>query len=79
MFDSHLQELRALLESGGFSLPVRWVFREDLERHPRNARALFGLHASLTKQRKDIDAAWVKRAFDEAWKNADTALTIEAF
>ena len=31
-----------------------------------------------TKQGKSADAEWVKRAFDEAWKDADTTLTIEA-
>ena len=54
------------------------VFRDDLARHPRNARSLFGLHESLVSQGKTADAEWVKRAFDEAWKNADTTLTREA-
>jgi len=54
------------------------VFRDDLARHPRNARSLFGLHESLVRQEKTADAEWVKRAFDEAWKNADTPLTIDA-
>jgi tetratricopeptide (TPR) repeat protein len=52
------------------------VFREDLVRHPRNARALFGLQASLAKQGKEADAAWVEREFNDAWKNADTKLSI---
>ena len=47
-------------------------------RHPRNARSLFGLHESLVKQGKDADAAWVQRAFEEAWKSADVTLTLEA-
>ena len=55
------------------------MFREDLVKHPRNARSLFGLHAALTKQGKEADAAWVQRAFNEAWKNADTKLTLEDF
>jgi hypothetical protein len=54
------------------------TFRDDLVRHPRNARSLLGLHESLVKQGKDADAAWVRRAFEEAWRNADTKLTIEA-
>jgi hypothetical protein len=54
------------------------VFRDDLARHPRNARSLFGLHESLLKQGRKADAAWVKRAFDEAWKDADSTLAIEA-
>jgi hypothetical protein len=54
------------------------VFRDDLVRHPRNGRSLFGLHESLARQGKSGDAEWVKRAFDEAWKDADTTLTIES-
>jgi hypothetical protein len=38
---------------------------------------LFGLHASLVKQGKTADAEWVQRAFEEAWKTADTNLTLE--
>ena len=48
-------------------------------RHPRNPRSLFVLHAALLKQGKDADAAWVKREFDQAWKNADTKLTLRGF
>jgi tetratricopeptide (TPR) repeat protein len=55
------------------------VFRDDLVKHPRNARSLFGLQAALTKQGKDADAAWVAREFEDAWKNADTKLTLQDF
>ena len=54
------------------------MFRDDLMKHPRNARSLFGLNESLVKQGKKGDADWVKRAFDQAWKDADSTLTIEA-
>ncbi len=55
------------------------VFRDDLVRHPRNARSLFGLHESLIRQGKDGDAIWVKRLFDDAWKDADAPrLTLES-
>ena len=64
--------------SAGTPQEAERVFRDDLARHPRNARSLFGLHESLVKQGKTADAEWVKRAFDEAWKDADTTLTIEA-
>jgi len=73
------ESLGAALLAAGKAAEAERVFRDDLDRHPRNARALFGLHASLTTQRKEIDAAWIRRAFDEAWKNADTTLTLEAF
>ena len=67
----------ALLLSGNADEAER-VFRADLVRHPRNARSLFGLYESLRKQGRLSDAAWVKRAFDKAWKDADSTLAIEA-
>ena len=67
----------ALLLSGNLTEAER-VFRDDLTKHPRNARSLFGLHEALVRQGRKADAEWVKRAFDEAWKDADTTLTIEA-
>jgi tetratricopeptide (TPR) repeat protein len=71
------ESLGAALLLSGKPADAERVFREDLERHPRNARSLFGLNDSLVKQGKAADAAWVKRAFDEAWKDADTPLTVE--
>ena len=55
------------------------VFRQDLEKNPRNPRSLFGLHAALAKQGKEADAAWVQREFDQAWKNADTKLRLDDY
>ena len=72
------ESLGAALLLGGKAEDAELVFRADLARHPRNARSLFGLHESLVKQGKSADAEWVKRAFDEAWKNADTTLTLES-
>jgi tetratricopeptide (TPR) repeat protein len=72
------ESLGAALLLGGNAAEAERVFRQDLARHPRNARSLFGLYQSLTRQGKTADAAWVKRAFDEAWKDADMTLTIEA-
>ena len=71
------ESLGAALLLSGKAAEAERVFREDLARHPRNARSLFGLHESLVKQGRSADAEWVKRAFDEAWKDADTTLTIE--
>jgi tetratricopeptide (TPR) repeat protein len=53
------------------------VFRDDLERNPRNGRSLFGLHESLKAQGRKFDAQWVQREFETAWKNADTQLGVE--
>jgi len=72
------ESLGAALLIDGKATDAERVFRDDLVRHPRNARSLFGLHESLVKQGKTADAEWVKRAFDEAWKDADTMLTIDS-
>lgn len=53
------------------------AFRDDLARHPRNPRALFGLREALARQQRVNDAAWVSRAFDDAWRNADVGLTAD--
>ena len=42
------------------------MFRDDLARHPRNARSLFGLHEALVKQGRTADAVWVKGQVDDA-------------
>lgn len=53
------------------------VFRDDLEKHPRNGRSLFGLWKSLEFQSRPTDAFWIKREFDQAWKYSDTQLTVD--
>ncbi len=50
------------------------VFRAELARHPRSGRALFGLTASLEAEHRGEDAAWVKRAYESAWRDADLVL-----
>jgi len=54
------------------------VFRAELEKHPRNGRALFGLTQSLRKQGKESAAKLVEVEFDRAWQKADTKLTVES-
>ena len=73
------ESLGAALLAAGRNAEAERVFRDDLVKHPRNARSLFGLTAALVKQGKGPDAAWVQREFDEAWKNADTTLSLEMF
>ena len=68
----------ALLLAGQHGQAER-VFRDDLERHPRNPRSLFGLRESLARQGRDADAALVQQAFDDTWKNADVGLSLELF
>jgi tetratricopeptide (TPR) repeat protein len=69
------ESLGAALLRAGQAADAERVFRDDLDRHPRNPRALFGLRESLRQQAKET--AWVERAFDRAWQNADVPLTID--
>jgi hypothetical protein len=71
------ESLGAALLKAGRAADAERVFREDLVRHPRNARSLFGLQASLTAQNKPDSAAWVQRAFVEVWKG-DGNLSVDA-
>jgi hypothetical protein len=71
------ESLGAVLLRAGRPADAERVFREDLVRHPRNARSLLGLHQALVQQKKDADAAWVDTEFREAWKNADSTLKVD--
>lgn len=53
------------------------VFRADLAQYPRNPRSLFGLVKSLEAENKKENLEEVRREFQEAWQNADTALTLK--
>ena len=71
------ESLGATLLLDGQAAEAEKVFREDLDRNPRNGRSLFGLWNSLEAQGKSAEAAWVKSEFDAAWKNADVRLRLE--
>jgi tetratricopeptide (TPR) repeat protein len=47
------------------------VFREDLDKKPRDARALSGLRDSLKAQGRDYEAEQIDQQFKSAWKVAD--------
>jgi tetratricopeptide (TPR) repeat protein len=72
------ESLGAALLQAGRAEEAERVFRDDLLRHPRNPRTLFGLHESLIAQQKTADAEWVQRAFAAAWANADVGLVLES-
>jgi tetratricopeptide (TPR) repeat protein len=55
------------------------VFRDELARHPRSGRALFGLCESLKAQKRTYEARLVEQEFQAAWKNADTKLRLEDY
>ncbi len=53
------------------------VFRDDLDRNPRNPRSLFGLHQALLQQKRDYDAGYVQKQFDASWKGESQALKVD--
>ena len=65
-----------LLQSGD-AKAAEQVFREDLDRNPRNPRSLYGLAEALIRQNRNYEASWVKQQFDTAWKGADVTLKVE--
>ena len=71
------ESLGAALLAAGQAREAERVFRDDLQVHPRNGRALLGLVESLKAQGKSSDAAWVQTQFDAAWANADTKISVE--
>jgi tetratricopeptide (TPR) repeat protein len=54
------------------------VFRRDLELNPGNGRSLYGLWQSQLAQHKSAEAAATETQFHEAWKHADTTLSVAA-
>jgi tetratricopeptide (TPR) repeat protein len=71
------ESLGAALFLDGLKEEAETVFREDLERNPRNPRSLFGLWECLKAQKKATDAEWLRRAFQEAWKNSEVDIRME--
>lgn len=63
-----------LLLAGRFD-EAEQVFREDLERFPKNGWSLHGLATALRAQGRDVEAAAVDEAFDRAWETADVAIS----
>lgn len=71
------EALGSTLMASGEYTEAEKVFRADLQQHPRSGRSLFGLVESLKAQGKSLDAQFVQRELEYAWKNADTKLRIE--
>jgi tetratricopeptide (TPR) repeat protein len=66
----------ALLLSGNAPEAER-VFREDLDRNPRNPRSLFGLSQALKAQNRGYDAQFVDKQFQTAWKGLANQLKVD--
>lgn len=73
------QSLGMALLAAGKAAEAERVYREDLERFPRNGWSLFGLARSLERQQKKVEADRVWAQFRAAWKDADVKLTGSRF
>ena len=62
------ESLGGMLLQAGDAKAAEQVFRDDLERNPRNPRSLFGLSEALKRQNRDYDASWVRQQFETAWQ-----------
>lgn len=71
--------LGAQLLSAGRAAEAERTYRDDLERHPGNGWALFGLAAALRAEGRTPAAAAADREFLAAWKRADVRLVSSAF
>ena len=71
------ESLGGMLLQTGDVKGAEQVFRDDLDKNPRNPRSLFGLAEALTRQKRDYEAFWVKQQFQTAWQGADVELKVE--
>ncbi len=71
------ESLGAALLLNGNASEAEKVFRDDLDRNPRNPRSLFGLREALKAQNKAYDAQFVDKQFQAAWKSTDIKLKVE--
>ncbi len=71
------ESLGGLLLQAGRPVEAEQVFRDDLQRNPRNPRSLFGLREALKAEGREQDGQWVGQQFESVWKNADVKLRVE--
>ena len=71
--------LGAALLAAGDPVRAEAVFREDLERWPRNGWGLLGLERSLRAQGREELAGVVNRHWEKAWERSDVELRLEWF
>ena len=71
------ESLGAALLMNGDNAGAETVFREDLNRHPRNPRSLFGLQQALKAQDKEYDAGFVQKQLRSSWKGGTTQLKLD--
>ncbi len=70
------ESLGAVLLLNGNAAEAEKVFREDLDRNPRNPRSLFGLAETLRAQNRAYDAQFVDKQFQSNWKSTEIKLKV---
>src|SRR6476660_4950119 len=70
------ESLGAALLLNGNAAEAEKVFREDLDRNPRNPRSLFGLAEALRAQNRAYDAQFVDKQFQSNWKSTEIKLKV---
>ncbi|MGA7927977.1 MAG: hypothetical protein WCA20_18555 [Candidatus Sulfotelmatobacter sp.] len=73
------ESLGAALFLDGQASAAEQIFREDLQRNPRNPRSLFGLLQVLRSRGKSYDAGFVERELKDAWKGDLQQLNLSYF
>ena len=64
---------------GGKSTEAERVYREDLQRHPGNGWALYGLMQALKAEGRSADARATEAEFSKAWRYATISISASAF
>ena len=70
------ESLGAALLTNGNAVDAEKVFRDDLQRNPRNPRSLWGLHYALLQQKREYDAGFIQSQFQASWKGGNNTLTL---
>jgi tetratricopeptide (TPR) repeat protein len=73
------ESLGAALFLDGQLREAEQIFREDLQRNPRNPRSLFGLLQVLRSLGRSYDVTFVQAEFDAAWKGDTHQLDLRNF
>jgi len=71
------ESLGGALLINGNATGAEKIFREDLDRNPRNPRSLFGLQQALKAQDRNYDAGFVEEQFRAQWKGGESGLKVE--
>jgi tetratricopeptide (TPR) repeat protein len=71
------QSLGAALLQNGRAAEAERIFRETLDKHPRDGRLLFGLEQALLAQKRHSEAELVNGQFEAAWADATVELRLE--